>query len=261
MYMEEKKKAQEAFSRLYDIVEELREKCPWDRKQTFDTLRTNTIEEVYELADAIIDKNMEEIRKECGDVMLHVIFYAIMGRECGAFTMSEILNGECEKLIRRHPHVYGDVCAEDSETVKQNWEKIKLTEGRKSVLSGVPRSLPAMIKAQRIKEKAQGVGFDWENASGVWDKVCEEMEELHDEVERGDKETMKKELGDVFFSLINYAEHLGINAEDALETTNKKFISRFMTMERLIESVGCNISQMSVDDMEVFWQEAKKYDK
>lgn len=261
MYMEEKKKAQEAFSRLYDIVEELREKCPWDRKQTFDTLRTNTIEEVYELADAIIDKNMEEIRKECGDVMLHVIFYAIMGSECGAFTMSEILNGECEKLIRRHPHVYGDVCAEDSETVKQNWEKIKLTEGRKSVLSGVPRSLPAMIKAQRIKEKAQGVGFDWENASGVWDKVCEEMEELHDEVERGDKEAMKKELGDVFFSLINYAEHLGINAEDALETTNKKFISRFMTMERLIESAGGNISQMSVDDMEVFWQEAKKYDK
>ena len=153
------------------------------------------------------------------------------------------------------------MCAEDSETVKQNWEKIKLTEGRKSVLSGVPRSLPAMIKAQRIKEKAQGVGFDWENASGVWDKVCEEMEELHDEVERGDKEAMKKELGDVFFSLINYAEHLGINAEDALETTNKKFISRFMTMERLIESAGGNISQMSVDDMEVFWQEAKKYDK
>ena len=251
--MQEKEKAIKSFARLYDIVEELRQKCPWDRKQTFSTLRTNTIEETFELADAILDQNMDEIRKECGDVMLHIIFYAVMGREKGAFTMNDILEGECEKLIRRHPHVYGDVTE-----VKQNWEKIKLQEGNRSVLSGVPRSLPSMIKAQRIKEKVAGVGFDWEKTDDVWAKVEEEIGELKAELANGDKEKATLEMGDVFFSLINYASHLGINAEDALEMTNKKFIARFTTMEKAVTEQGKKLSDMNIAEMENAWQEAKK---
>ncbi|MDD4819954.1 MAG: nucleoside triphosphate pyrophosphohydrolase [Flavobacteriales bacterium] len=256
--MTEKQKAVESFARLYDIVEELRQKCPWDRKQTFSSLRTNTIEEAFELSDAIFDANMDEIRKECGDVMLHIIFYAIMGHEAGAFTMNDILEGECEKLIRRHPHVYGNVSVENSTEVKQNWEKIKLQEGNRSVLSGVPRSLPAMIKAQRIKEKVSGVGFDWEKTEDVWAKVEEEIGELKVELERGDKEKATMEMGDVFFSLINYASHIGINAEDALEMTNKKFIARFTALENKARISGKILSEMSIDEMEKLWQEAKK---
>ena len=256
--MEEKDKMTAAFARLYDIVAELRQKCPWDRKQTFESLRTNTIEEVYELSDAIVDGRLDEVRKEAGDVMLHLMFYAVMGREQGAFTMEDILEGESEKLIRRHPHVYGDVAAADSEAVKQNWEKIKLREGNRSVLSGVPRSLPAVIKAQRIQEKVRGVGFDWGDARGVWDKVLEEMDELRAEVERGDKERAAGELGDVLFSLVNYAQHLGINAEDALERTNKKFIARFTEMERSIAQDGQTLGEMSLEQMDVHWEKAKE---
>ncbi len=255
--MEEKEKAMQAFGRLYDIVSELRQKCPWDRKQTFESLRTNTIEEVYELGDAILDGDMDGIKKESGDVMLHLVFYAVMGRENGSFTMSEVLDTECEKLIRRHPHVYGETAARDSEQVKQNWEKIKLAEGNRSVLAGVPRSLPAMVKAQRIKEKAHGVGFDWDDASGVWDKVEEEISELKAELREGNTEKARMEMGDVFFSLINYASHLGINAEDALELTNKKFIARFMEMERLAAADGKSLPGMDIQEMDTYWERAK----
>ena len=258
MEMEEKERMLAAFSRLYDIVAELRQKCPWDRKQTFESLRTNTIEEVFELSDAIVDARLDEVRKEAGDVMLHLIFYAIMGREQGAFSMEDILEGESEKLIHRHPHVYGDVSVEDSEAVKQNWEKIKLTEGPRSVLAGVPRSLPAIIKAQRIQEKVRGVGFDWGDADGVWNKVQEELAELRDEVEKGDIQQSEGELGDVLFSLVNYAEHLGIRAEDALERTNKKFIARFTEMEQMIEADGLRLGEMDLGQMDVYWEKAKK---
>ena len=256
--MEENEKMTAAFARLYGIVAELREKCPWDRKQTFESLRTNTIEEVYELSDAIVDARLDEVRKEAGDVMLHLMFYAVMGREQGAFTMEDILEGESEKLIRRHPHVYGDVSAQDSETVKQNWEKIKLNEGNRSVLAGVPRSLPAMIKAQRIQEKAHGVGFDWGDTEGVWNKVQEELSELRTEVQRGDRERAAAELGDVLFSLVNYAKHLGIRADDALERTNKKFIARFTEMERAIAQDGKKLGEMTLEQMDAYWDRAKK---
>ncbi len=256
--MEENEKMTAAFARLYGIVAELREKCPWDRKQTFESLRTNTIEEVYELSDAIVDTRLDEVRKEAGDVMLHLMFYAVMGREQGAFTMEDILEGESEKLIRRHPHVYGDVSAQDSETVKQNWEKIKLNEGNRSVLAGVPRSLPAMIKAQRIQEKAHGVGFDWGDTEGVWDKVQEELTELRTEVQRGDRERAAAELGDVLFSLVNYAQHIGIRADDALERTNKKFIARFTEMERAIAQDGKKLGEMTLEQMDAYWDRAKK---
>ena len=256
--MEEKEKMLAAFGRLYDIVAELREKCPWDRKQTFESLRTNTLEEVYELSDAIVDGRLDEVRKEAGDVMLHLMFYAVMGKEKGAFTMEDILEGESEKLIRRHPHVYGDVKADDSEAVKQNWEKIKLKEGNRSVLAGVPRSLPAVIKAQRTLEKVRGVGFDWADAEGVWNKVREELGELRTEISRGQMDKAEGELGDVLFSLVNYAAHLGINAEDALEKTNKKFIARFMEMERLAAADGHALTDMSLEQMDVYWEKAKK---
>lgn len=256
--MQDKEKTVAAFVRLYDIVAELRQKCPWDRKQTFESLRTNTLEEVYELSDAIVEKRWDEVRKEAGDVMLHLMFYAVLGREQGAFTLRDILEGESEKLIRRHPHVYGEVEARDSETVKENWEKIKLREGNRSVLSGVPRSLPALIKAQRIQEKVRGVGFDWGDPQGVWDKVQEELGELRAEVERNDREKAAGELGDVLFSLINYAQHLGINAEDALESTNKKFIARFTHMEDAIARDNLVLGEMSLEQMDAYWDRAKK---
>ena len=256
--MKDNEKTLAAFARLYGIVAELRQKCPWDRKQTFESLRTNTIEEVYELSDAIVDGRLDEVRKEAGDVMLHLLFYAILGQEQHAFTLEDILEGESEKLIRRHPHVYGQTQAQDSEAVKQNWEKIKLREGNRSVLSGVPRSLPAVIKAQRVQEKVRGVGFDWGEASGVWDKVQEEMDELRAEVLRQDREKAADELGDVLFSLINYAQHLGINAEDALERTNKKFIARFTEMERAIAQDGQTLGEMTLEQMDTYWERAKK---
>ena len=214
--------------------------------------------ETGKISESDVDARLDEVRKEAGDVMLHLMFYAVMGREQGAFTMEDILEGESEKLIRRHPHVYGDVSAQDSETVKQNWEKIKLREGNRSVLAGVPRSLPAMIKAQRIQEKAHGVGFDWGDTEGVWDKVQEELSELRTEVQRGDRERAAAELGDVLFSLVNYAQHLGIRADDALERTNKKFIARFTEMERAIAQDGKKLGEMTLEQMDAYWDRAKK---
>jgi XTP/dITP diphosphohydrolase len=245
-----------AFKNLLDIMDQLREKCPWDKKQTFESLRYLTIEETYELSDAIIDKKYSDVGKELGDLMLHVVFYAKIGQEQGLFDMESVLNGISEKLIRRHPHIFSDVTVKDAAEVKVNWEKIKLTEGNKSVLGGVPKSLPAMVKSYRIQEKARGVGFDWENADQVWDKVTEELQEFKDEVAtQSDK--MEDEYGDLMFALINYARFLNINPEDALEKTNRKFIQRFQHIEKRAVETGQSISNMTLAEMEVFWQEAK----
>src|SRR5690606_14087131 len=219
-----------AFERLLNIMDDLREKCPWDKKQTMETLRPLTIEETYELADAILDNNLEEVKKELGDLLLHMVFYAKIGSEKGAFDIADVLNGICEKLIHRHPHIYGDIQAETAEQVKQNWESIKLKEGKKSVLEGVPKSLPAVVKASRVQEKVAGVGFDWENKNQVWDKVQEELLELQEEVAAGNKDKIEAEFGDVMFALINYARFIGVEAENALARTNSKFISRFQFM-------------------------------
>ena len=220
------------FKRLLDIMDELRDKCPWDSKQTLESLRTLTIEETYELADAIIDEDLDSIKKELGDLMLHIVFYAKIGEEKSAFDITDVLNGISEKLIQRHPHIYSDVKADDAKAVSDNWEKIKMKEGRKSVLSGVPKSLPAMVKAYRIQEKVKGVGFEWETRDQVWEKVREEQEEFQKELNNGaDHETLEDELGDVLFALINYARFANINPEDALERTNKKFIRRFKYIE------------------------------
>jgi XTP/dITP diphosphohydrolase len=241
--MQEKLKA---FERLLTIMDELREKCPWDRKQTMESLRHLSIEELYELSDAILDKDLEEVRKELGDLMLHLIFYSKIGSEKGAFDISEVLNGVCDKLVRRHPHIYGDVKADNEEEVKANWEKIKLKEGKgnKSVLEGVPRSLPSMVKAGRIQDKAKGLGFDWEKTEQVWGKVEEEIQEFKTEAD-AKSEHMEEEFGDVLFSLINYARHVGINPDDALERTNRKFISRFQFMERQTRSEGIELGDLS----------------
>lgn len=254
--MDEKLKA---FQRLLNIMEDLREKCPWDRKQTMDSLRHLTIEETYELADAIVEGDLEEVKKELGDLMLHLVFYSKIGSEKGAFDVADVLNGICEKLIHRHPHIYGDVNVKDEEEVKANWEKIKLKEGngRKSVLGGVPKSLPAMIKAIRIQDKARGVGFDWEKDEQVFEKVEEEMQELKAEVEQGTNQ-IEDEFGDVLFSLINYARFLKVNPEDALEKTNKKFIRRFQYLEEAAVKDGKRIDTMSLEEMDVYWNEAKK---
>lgn len=254
-------KSLKAFERLLNIMDDLRKDCPWDKKQTLESLRYLTIEEVYELSDAILDNNLDEIKNELGDLMLHMVFYAKIGSEKNAFDMADVLNGISEKLINRHPHIYGDVVANDAETVKQNWEHIKLKEGRTSVLDGVPQSLPAVVKAYRMQEKVRGVGFDWEKPEQVWEKVQEELAEFHEEVSRtGNKEKMESEFGDVLFSLINYARFLDINPEDALERTNKKFKKRFQYLEQQTKSIGKSLHDMSLDEMDVFWEEAKKKD-
>ncbi len=249
----------EAFQRLLDIMDELRAKCPWDKKQTFESLRYLTIEETYELSDAILKKDVDEIKKELGDLMLHLVFYAKIGSEQNAFDIKDVLDAIAEKLIHRHPHIYGDVEANDAKEVKDNWEKIKLKEGKKSVLEGVPMSLPPLVKAVRMQEKASGVGFDWEAPHQVWDKVMEELSELKNEVEDGqDKSKMEDELGDLLFALVNYSRFLDINPEDALERTNRKFLHRFKYMEEKVKESGKTLHEMSLKEMDVFWEEAKK---
>ncbi len=256
--MHSKEEKLQAIGRLLDIMDDLRIGCPWDRKQTFDSLRHLTIEEVYELADAIIDKDYDEMKKELGDLLLHIIFYAKIAEEQERFDIADVAHAISEKLIYRHPHIYGDVKVKDEKEVKENWEKLKLKEGKKSVLEGVPKSLPAMIKAMRMQEKAKGVGFDWDNKEQVWEKVNEELQEFHDEVKNANKEKMEDEFGDVLFSLINYARFVGINPETALEKTNKKFIKRFQFLEKEIQKEGKNLQNMSLEEMEAYWQKAKK---
>jgi len=248
----------QAFERLLDIMDDLREKCPWDKKQTLQTLRHLTIEETYELGDAILDNDLSEVKKELGDLLLHIVFYAKIGSETNDFDIADVCNEICEKLIYRHPHIYGDVEVKDEEEVKQNWEKLKLKEGKKSVLEGVPKSLPALVKASRIQDKVKGVGFDWEKPEQVWGKVQEELQELHAEVESGNQGEMEAEFGDVLFSMINYARFLNVNPEDALERTNKKFIKRFQYLESKAEGLGKSLADMTLAEMDVFWNEAKK---
>lgn len=251
----------EAFGRLLDIMDDLREKCPWDKKQTFESLRHLTIEETYELADAIIDSDVDEIMKETGDLLLHMVFYAKLGSEIpaekGGWDIADSLNFICDKLISRHPHIYGDVEANDEKTVKANWEKLKLKEGKKSVLEGVPKSLPSLVKAYRIQDKVRGVGFDWDNASQVLEKVNEELEELDAEVKAG-SDRIADEFGDVMFALINYSRFLDVNPDEALERTNRRFIERFKHLEKSIEEDGKDLSSMSLPEMEEYWQRAKE---
>jgi XTP/dITP diphosphohydrolase len=256
--MNSKQPQLQAFERLLNIMDDLREKCPWDKKQTLQTLRHLTIEETYELGDAILDNDLNEVKKELGDLLLHIVFYAKIGSETNDFDMADVCNEICDKLIHRHPHIYSDVVVKDEEEVKQNWEKLKLKEGKKSVLEGVPRSLPALVKASRIQEKVKGVGFDWEEPHQVWDKVQEELQELQVEVEAGDQDKIESEFGDVLFSMINYARFLNINPEDALERTNKKFIKRFQYLESKAEELGKPLMNMTLTEMDVFWNEAKK---
>jgi XTP/dITP diphosphohydrolase len=248
----------EAFERLLTIMDELREKCPWDMKQTLESLRHLSIEEVYELGDAILDGDMEEVKKELGDVFLHLVFYSRIASETEAFDVADVLNSICEKLISRHPHIYGDTVVKDEAEVLSNWEKLKLKEGKKSVLEGVPRSLPAMVKAQRIQDKAKGVGFDWDNADQVWEKVLEELNEFK---EAKTKEDQEEEFGDLLFSLINYARFKGIHPEDALEKTNKKFIYRFQYLETESAKDGKQMGEMTLNEMDEYWNRAKELKK
>ena len=249
----------EAFKRLLDIMDELRLKCPWDKKQTFETLRCLTIEETYELTDAILENKPDDMRGELGDLMLHLVFYSKIADEQHLFNITDVLNGICEKLIRRHPHIFSTTHVENAEDVKVNWEKIKLKEGNRSVLGGVPQSLPAMVKAYRIQDKAHGVGFDWNDPNQVWDKVEEEMEEFKAEMNK-DSEKKEEEFGDLMFALINYARHNGIHPEDALEKTNKKFIRRFKYIEESARAQGRSIAELNLDEMEELWQKAKSLD-
>lgn len=248
----------QAFDRLLTIMDQLREQCPWDKKQTMQTLRHLTIEETYELGDAILDNDLEEVKKELGDLMLHLVFYAKIGSETNDFDIADVLNTVCEKLIHRHPHIYGDVKVENEEDVKRNWEKLKLKEGKTSVLEGVPKSLPALVKASRIQDKVAGVGFDWEQPEQVWEKVEEELTEFKAEVINKDEVAMENEFGDVLFSLVNYARFLKINPENALEKTNKKFTKRFIYLEEKAKSLNKNLKEMSLEEMDVFWEQAKK---
>lgn len=249
---------QTAFTRLLTIMDDLREKCPWDRKQTIQSLRQLTIEETYELADAITGEDWKGIREELGDLLLHIVFYGKIAAEQERFTMEEMINGICDKLVARHPHIYGDVEVKDEEDVKRNWEKLKLKEGKKSVLGGVPQSLPAMVKAMRLQEKAKQVGFEWDNKEQVWDKVEEEKKELFEAIESGDTGRMEDELGDVFFSLVNFARFLRIDAENALERTNKKFIRRFTQMEAEALKTGKPLQDMTLEEMDSIWNSIKK---
>lgn len=254
--MEEKLKA---FERLLIIMDELREKCPWDKKQTIESIRHLTIEETYELSDAILDKDLKNIKKELGDILLHIVFYARIASETNEFDIKDVIDSLCEKLIHRHPHIYGDVKVENEEQVKENWEKLKLKEGNKSVLGGVPKSLPSLIKASRIQEKARAVGFDWEKPEQVWEKVQEEITELKHEIDtNAPKEKIENEFGDVLFSLINYARFMDINPEDALEKTNKKFIKRFQYLETEAAKAGKQLTEMTLAEMDVYWNRAKE---
>jgi XTP/dITP diphosphohydrolase len=252
----------EEFRRLLDIIEELRVKCPWDMKQTNESLRKLTIEETYELADAIIEGNESGIRDELGDLMLHIVFYAIIGKEKGTFTIADVLKGINDKLVYRHPHVFGDVSVANAGEVEENWEKLKMKENHsyKPVLSGVPSSLPATVKANRIQEKVRGVGFDWEKREQIWDKVLEEITELKEEVKNGNTDSIESELGDVFFSLINASRLYNIDPEAALEKTNRKFIKRFNYLEKQTLEKGKSLHDMTLDEMNVIWEEAKKED-
>ncbi|WP_417213879.1 nucleoside triphosphate pyrophosphohydrolase [Bizionia sp.] len=247
-----------AFGRLLTIMDELRAQCPWDKKQTMETLRHLTIEETYELGDAILDNDLEEVKKELGDVLLHIVFYSKIGSETNDFDIADVCNSICEKLIHRHPHIYGDVKVDNEADVKRNWENLKLKEGKTSVLEGVPKSLPALVKASRIQEKVAGVGFDWEEPNQVWEKVEEELQEFKDEVNAGNQEAMESEFGDVLFSMVNYARFLKINPENALERTNKKFTKRFQYLEAKAKSLNKNLKDMTLGEMDVFWEEAKK---
>ena len=246
-----------AFERLLNIMDDLRAKCPWDKKQTMESLRHLTIEETYELGDAILSGNLQEVKKELGDLLLHIVFYAKIGSETNSFNIADVANGVCEKLIERHPHIYGDVQVNNEEDVKRNWEKIKLKEGNKSVLGGVPKSLPALVKATRIQDKAAGVGFDWDNIDDVFEKIKEEIDELHAEVKAQQPSNIESEFGDVLFSLINYARFLKVNPEDALERTNRKFIARFQYLEEKATAQGKSLKDMTLQEMETYWQEAK----
>ncbi len=246
-----------AYDRLLTIMDELRAQCPWDQKQTMESLRLLTIEETYELADAILENDVQEVKKELGDLLLHLVFYAKIGSEQKAFDMADVANEICEKLIHRHPHIYGDVVVADAAEVKRNWEQLKLKEGKKSVLEGVPNGLPALVKAYRIQEKVAGVGFDWEHPEQVWEKVQEELEEFNVEVKAQDKDAMEAEFGDLLFSMINYARAIGINPENALERTNQKFKKRFEYLESKASEKGLSLADMSLKEMDVFWNEAK----
>lgn len=257
--MKRRQEQLQAFDRLLTIMDELREQCPWDKKQTMESLRHLTIEEVYELGDAILDKDLDEVKKELGDVLLHIVFYARIGSESNHFDIADVCHSICDKLVERHPHIYADVKVENEDDVKRNWEQIKLKEkGTSSVLQGVPKSLPAMVKANRIQDKVAGVGFDWEHPEQVYEKVEEELAELKVEVDKGDVDKMESELGDVLFSIINYARFLKIYPENALERTNKKFIQRFQYLEAKSQEINVPLSEMTLDEMDVFWEEAKK---
>ncbi|WP_373517545.1 nucleoside triphosphate pyrophosphohydrolase [Pricia sp.] len=250
----------QAFDRLLTIMDELRARCPWDKKQTMQTLRHLTIEETYELGDAILEEDLEEVKQELGDVLLHIVFYAKIGSETNDFDIADVCNDICEKLINRHPHIYGDVEVQNEADVKRNWENIKLKEGKKSVLEGVPKGLPALVKANRIQDKVAGVGFDWEKPEQVWEKVQEELQEFQEEIASGDTEKMESEFGDVIFSLINYARFLDINPENALERTNKKFIGRFQYLEQKAREICKPLKDMTLAEMDVYWEEAKGVD-
>jgi len=246
-----------AFNRILDIMDELREKCPWDKKQTLESLRHLTIEETYELADAILDNDLVELKGEIGDLLLHMVFYCKIGEEKGAFDITSVLNAICDKLVHRHPHIYSDTVADSEEEVKANWEKLKLKEGKKSILEGVPRSLPALVKASRIQEKVKGIGFDWDDRKDVWGKVKEEIAELEFEVENKNEKEIEMEFGDVMFSLINYARFIGVNPENALSKTNLKFINRFQAMENLMRQENIDIADSKLSEMDVYWEKAK----
>jgi XTP/dITP diphosphohydrolase len=247
-----------AFDRLLTIMDELREQCPWDQKQTMESLRSLTIEETYELGDAILNQDLKEVKNELGDLLLHIIFYAKIGSETQDFDISDVINSICDKLVHRHPHIYSDVKVKDELEVKQNWENLKLKEGKTSVLQGVPKSLPALVKASRIQEKVAGIGFDWDYPDQVWRKVEEEISELKTEVNHKNHEAIEDEFGDVLFSLINYARFLKVSPENALERTNKKFIRRFQYLERKAKSLKKSLSEMTLAEMDVYWEEAKK---
>ena len=259
--MNSRKDQLNAFNRLLDIMDDLREKCPWDQKQTFESLRHLTIEETYELADAILENDLPEIKKELGDVLLHIIFYAKIASEKKAFDIGDVATAISEKLIHRHPHIYGNIKVNNEEDVKRNWEQLKLKEGEKSVLEGVPQSLSAVIKASRIQEKVAGIGFDWEQPEQVWDKVQEELSELNEEIKAGNNENIEKEFGDVLFSMINYARFINVNPENALEKTNKKFINRFQYLERESKKEGKNLADMSLAEMDIYWEKSKEFFK
>ncbi|GAA4267925.1 nucleoside triphosphate pyrophosphohydrolase [Hyunsoonleella aestuarii] len=247
-----------AFDRLLTIMDELREQCPWDKKQTMESLRHLTIEETYELGDAILDHDLSEIKKELGDVLLHIVFYSKIGSETNDFDIADVCHSICDKLVDRHPHIYSDVKVENEDDVKRNWENLKLKEGKKSVLEGVPKSLPALVKANRIQDKVAGVGFDWEEPNQVWEKVEEELIEFKTEVTSGNQEAMETEFGDVLFSMVNYARFLNINPENALERTNKKFSKRFQYLESKAKIMNKSLKDMTLAEMDVFWEEAKK---